>query len=125
MRERGRERLRDPEVLARRGAARQGKPLPRHVTEAAAAAHRGTHPSAETRRKMSDAHKRRGSLVPGTRPWTPAGDDLVRALPPAEAARRTGRSLKAVYQRRLVLGLPDGRAEGQRRRFSGNRGVLP
>ena len=41
----------------------------------------------------------------GGRPWTPKEDDLVRALPPGEAARRTSRSLKAVYARRNDLGL--------------------
>jgi hypothetical protein len=40
--------------------------------------------------------------------WTPEEDKLVRALPPAEAAGRTGRTLPAVYQRRhhLGVGLP-------------------
>ena len=36
-------------------------------------------------------------------PWTPEEDELVRALTPAEAARRTGRSLGVVYSRRAVL----------------------
>ena len=42
------------------------------------------------------------------RAWTPEEDELVRALPPAEAAARTGRTLPAVYQRRhdLGVGLP-------------------
>jgi hypothetical protein len=40
--------------------------------------------------------------------WTPEEDGMVRALPPAEAAERTGRTLLAVYQRRhdLGVGLP-------------------
>ena len=37
--------------------------------------------------------------------WAPAEDELVRALPPAEAAARTGRTLPAVYQRRYYLGV--------------------
>jgi hypothetical protein len=41
--------------------------------------------------------------------WTPEEDGVVRALPPGEAARRTGRTIAAVYQRRRVLGLPYGR----------------
>jgi hypothetical protein len=36
-------------------------------------------------------------------PWTAAEDQLVRTLPPAEAARRTGRTLLAVYARRHIL----------------------
>ena len=36
--------------------------------------------------------------------WTDGEDELVRALPPADAARRTGRTLAAVYARRFALG---------------------
>jgi hypothetical protein len=47
--------------------------------------------------------------TPGARGWTAAEDDLVRTLPPAEAARRTGRPLRAVYWRRHLLRAPDAR----------------
>jgi hypothetical protein len=40
---------------------------------------------------------------PGREPWTAAEDALVSSLPPAEAARQTGRTLKAVYARRCKL----------------------
>lgn len=43
------------------------------------------------------------------RRWTAEEDALVRALPPAEAARRTGRTSWAVALRRRKLRLPDGR----------------
>jgi hypothetical protein len=43
------------------------------------------------------------------RAWTAAEEALVRSLPPAEAARRTARPLRAVYHRRYLLGVPDGR----------------
>jgi hypothetical protein len=110
-------RCRDPEVRARMAAPRKGKPPPRHVIEAAAAAHRGKHPSRETRRKMSESQKRRWRDGPlAARLWKAEEDELVKTLPPPQAARRTGRSLRAVYARRLRLGLPDGRAEGQARR---------
>ena len=70
----------------------------------------GTPHSAEARAKMSAAHKRRGSRPPKAgRPWTAEEEALLRRLPPAEAARRTGRTLKAVYAWRRVLGVPDGR----------------
>jgi hypothetical protein len=36
-------------------------------------------------------------------PWTDIEDGLVRTLPPAEAARRTGRTVQAVYARRSAL----------------------
>jgi hypothetical protein len=38
--------------------------------------------------------------------WTEAEDAVVRVLPPAEAARQTGRSLTAIYARRRRLGVP-------------------
>jgi hypothetical protein len=37
--------------------------------------------------------------------WTEKEDVLVRTLPPAEAARRTGRSRSAVSHRRSRLGV--------------------
>src|SRR5262249_46304763 len=38
-------------------------------------------------------------------PWTPAADELVWTLPPAEVARRTGPTLGAVYHRRHTVGV--------------------
>jgi hypothetical protein len=67
---------------------------------------------------MSAANRRRGTRPPKAgRPWSVREDELVRGLPAPEVARRTGRALAAVYGRRRVLGLPDGRAgrEGPRR----------
>jgi hypothetical protein len=58
---------------------------------------------------MSESHRRRGTLVPGTRTWTAQEDELVRTLPVKDAAGRTGRTLTAVHARRRVLALPDGR----------------
>jgi hypothetical protein len=65
---------------------------------------------------MGETHRRRGTLVPGTVVWTEREDALLRSLPAAEAARRTGRTLGAVWSRRRVLGLPDGRRKEIRRR---------
>jgi hypothetical protein len=48
-------------------------------------------------------------LVPGTRVWTLAEDALLKALPAEEVARKTWRTLKAIYTRRQRLGMPDGR----------------
>jgi hypothetical protein len=64
------------------------------------------------RRKISETNRRLGRLVPGTVPWTVEEDELVRTLPAAEAVRRTGRSLIAVYSRRNRLRVPDGRRRG-------------
>lgn len=89
--------------------ARRGKPRPAHVLEAMHNARRGSHHSEETRQRMSDTHRQRGTLVPGTITWTTEQDELVRTLSAEEAARRTGRSLQAVYGRRSQLQLSDGR----------------
>jgi hypothetical protein len=95
----------DPERRAKIAAARRGKPRPAHVGQAVAAAHRGTQHTAQTRARMSATHRQRGTLVPGTRVWTPEEDVLAGTLPPEEAARRTGRTLMAVRIRRRVLGV--------------------
>ena len=58
---------------------------------------------------MSEADRKRGTLVPGTIPWTAEEDELAKTLPAEEVARRTGRTLKAIYTRRQRLGMPDGR----------------
>jgi hypothetical protein len=56
--------------------------------------------------------QRLGLANPAARPgalgsprWSAAEDALVRRLPAAEASRRTGRTLAAVYSRRSLLGL--------------------
>jgi hypothetical protein len=83
------------------------------VVAALVAANTGRRLSEETRRKMSEAHRRRGTRPPKAGPpWSAEEDALLRALPAAEAARRTGRTLGAAYARRRELRLPD----GQRRR---------
>ena len=47
-------------------------------------------------------------MPPTPRPWTPAEDEIVRTLPPREAARRLGRTVPAVCTRRCKLGIaPD------------------
>jgi hypothetical protein len=99
----------DPARRARLAAAMRSRKVDRRVVEALAAQRRGTRHREESRRRMSEAHRRRGTLVPGTVVWAEREDELVRSLPAAEAARRTGRTLGAVWSRRRVLGLPDGR----------------
>jgi hypothetical protein len=89
--------------------ARRGKPRPVHVLEAMHKARRGVPHTEESRRRMSETHRRRGTLVPGTVPWTATEDELIKTLPAEEAARRTGRTLKSVYARRSRLQLLDGR----------------
>jgi hypothetical protein len=105
----------DPARRAKLAAAMRGRKMDRRVVEALAAQRRGTRHTEGSRRKMSEAHRRRGTLVPGTVVWTEREDALVRSLPAAEAARRTGRTLGAVWSRRRVLGLPDGRRKESKR----------
>jgi hypothetical protein len=109
MRAQGAKKARDPERCLKISEARRGKPRPPHVVEAIRQIWLGSHLTEETRRRMSEAHRKRGTMVPGTIPWTPEEDELVKTLPAEEAAKRTGRSLSAVYARRSRVGVPDGR----------------
>ena len=71
----------------------------------------------ETRRKMSEAHKLLGSWPPAAgRPWTAEEDALVRTLRIAEVVERTGRTVPAVKNRRITLGVPDGRTASKGRK---------
>ncbi len=101
-------KARDLERRRKIAEARRGKPRPAHVM-AMHEAWRGSHHSQESRRKMSEAHRKRGTLVPGIKVWTAEEDEWVMTLPAEEVAKRTRRSLKAVYARRRRLGIPDGR----------------
>jgi hypothetical protein len=103
-------KARDPERRRKISETMRGKPKPPHVLEAMHEARRGSHHTKRTRQQMSVTHRRRGKLVPGTIPWTPNEDELVRTLAPDEAARKTGRSLLAVYKRRFRLGVTGGQS---------------
>src|SRR5262249_7733988 len=93
----------DPARRAKIAAARRGKRRPWHVMELAHDARRGQRHTEEMRRKMSEAHRRRGTRPrKAGRPWTPEGDAPARTLPPAGIARRTGRTPEAVKSRRLA-----------------------
>jgi hypothetical protein len=104
----------DPGRREKIAASRRRRPRPPHVIQAMAEARRGSRHSEDTRRRMSETHKARGTLVPGTVPWTPEEDRLVRSLPIQEAARLTGRSEGAVRTRRSRLKVPDGRRQENR-----------
>jgi hypothetical protein len=100
----------DPERCRKIAAARRGKPRPKHVIEAMRAGRTGKPHPEEVRARMSEAHKRRGTRPPKAgRPWTKEEDKLLWSLSAAEVARQTSRTLTAVYTRRHLLGLPDGR----------------
>lgn len=102
--------VKDAKRRAKIATAKKGKKRPRHVMEAVRKANLGRPLPKEVRRKMSETHQRRGTRPPWLNPaWTSTEDELVRTLRPAEAARRTHRSLSAVYGRRNLLGISDGR----------------
>jgi hypothetical protein len=103
-------KARDPDRRRKIAEARRGKKRPTHVVEAVRRAHLGWTHTPEARAKLSAAMKERAKVfVPNGRTWTAAEDDLLRTLPPAAAARETGRGLGSVYDRRRTLKVPDGR----------------
>jgi hypothetical protein len=101
---RGQAKARDPKRCRKIAEAKRGKPRPRHVVEAMRRAWLGSHHSEESRRKMSETRRKRGILVLGTIVWTAEEDELLKTLPAQEVARRTGRTLTAVFARRRRLG---------------------
>jgi hypothetical protein len=96
---------------ARAGASWPGPPVgAARAAEAMRAGNTGRVHGEDERRKRSESHKRRGTRPPKAGwPWKADEDELVRTLPAAEVAARTGRILQAVYDRRHELQLPDGR----------------
>jgi hypothetical protein len=103
-------KARDPDRCAKIAAAKRGKPRPPHVAQAVIKAHLGHRHSKAARRRMSEAHRRRGTGPPKAgRTWAAAEDALLRSLPAQAVAERTGRTLAAVYSRRHELNLPDDR----------------
>jgi len=99
-------------VINDHSAAQRGKPRPASAMQAAWDANRGRKHTAEARAKMSAAQRGRGARPPKAgRPWTTEEDALVRELPAFEVVRRTGRTLQAVYSRRSLLGLNEGRTK--------------
>jgi hypothetical protein len=103
-------KARDLERRRKIGEARRGKRCPPHVVEAMRRGRLGKPHSEESRRKMSEAARRRGAWPPAAgEPWSSEEEAMLRTLPAPEVARRTGRTLAAVYSRRATLELPDGR----------------
>jgi hypothetical protein len=76
----------------------------RAVNSALGNGHRGL-PGGDSLARLLVRHGRRRALWTDSGPgaWTAEEDELARTLPPAEAARRTGRPLTAVYRRRYRL----------------------
>jgi len=97
-------KAKDPARRAKIAAARRGQPRPPHVIEAMRQANLGRKLPASQREKMSAAHKRRGTRPPAAgKAFSTRELRLISELPPAEAAKRTGRTLTAVYSQRYRL----------------------
>lgn len=112
----------DPDRRRKIAESKLGKTRPKHVIKAMRKGRLAKPLSAEARARISAALKERAkTFIPSGRLWTAEEDEWVRSLPSAEVARRTGRSLDAVYIRRAKLSVPDGRTtEGpQTRRLKG------
>jgi hypothetical protein len=80
----------------------EGQAAPPHVVEAMRKGRLGKPHDEETRAKLRRNHVTHGA-------WTAEEDELVRTLPPKDAAKATGRTLIAVDSRRRVLKVTDGR----------------
>lgn len=101
---------RDPERRRKIAEARTGKRRPLGLMAALHKRNRGRRTPDSSRAKISDAHRRLGTRPPWLNPpWSALDDELVRTLPAKAAAERTGRTLSAIYNRRNVLQVPDGR----------------
>jgi hypothetical protein len=87
----------------------KGKARPKHVIEALRKGRTGKPQSPATRDKITRSHlARKKSHIHAEVALAADFDELVRTLPPAEVARRSGRTLTAVYHRRHRLGINDG-----------------
>jgi len=94
----------DPKRARRIGRAFRGKRRPRHVLEALRRSHLGKPLSQAVKAKISATHRRLGIRPPGRQPaWSAREDAVVRNRPPAEAAKTTGRTVRAIYNRRHFL----------------------
>jgi transposase-like protein len=97
-----------PETSERKAAPKRGVARPPHIV--AILRRTGRTVTAAHRAKIRATNLRNGTRPPKAgRPWTPQEDALLVKLRPPAVAKRTGRTLSAVYTRRALLGVPDGR----------------
>jgi hypothetical protein len=97
-------KARDPKRRRKIAEALRGKPKPPHMMEELRRSNLGRKLSAETRRKMSEARKQRGTQPPIGKLWELA---LLGTAPDEMVAERTERSASAVRKKRSVLGIPN------------------
>jgi hypothetical protein len=95
-------KARNPIRRAKLAAAHRGKRRPPEVVEKARRPHIGAKRSAQSRRKMREAWKRRGKPKPAGGPWKSWEDDLIKTVSMSEVMRWTGRTRSAVEWRRRM-----------------------
>jgi hypothetical protein len=102
-----------PEANAKTSAALRGKPmLPSAM--AAFRRYREGPRSPEHRAKIGEALRRIGHRPPdGARLWTAEEDALLGTMPDAEVARRIGRTVRALRDRRQKLRIPSTSGKGR------------
>ena len=104
---RRREASRSPERASKISAAKRGVPRPPHVIEAMRRANLGRKRTAETRAKISAAHRARGTRPPPAgKPWNTAWDALLGTMHDMDLAKRLGVGAVSVWRRRKALGVP-------------------
>jgi len=103
-----------PDANAKKSAWRMGRPIHPNTLRALERSRPKTR-SLEHRRRISDAHRRRGTRPPRAgRPWTAEEDSLLGTMPDEVIVHRTGRILGAVYSRRQILRIPSFRNRGMK-----------
>lgn len=105
--------LHDPARAAKIAASKRGKRRHRLTIAKMRRAATGRRHTEETRAKMRS--ERKGNRPPWLNPgWSAAENELLRTLSAGEVAKRTGRTLTAVYTQRHKLGVNDGRTTRHR-----------
>jgi hypothetical protein len=103
-------KARDPERRRKIAEARRGVKRSPVTVEKIAASLRGKRRSTAAKQKHSETNRARGIRPPWLQPaWSEAEYEMLRTLPAVKVAKRTGRTLSAVYSQRSILGLPDAR----------------
>jgi hypothetical protein len=97
-----------PGTSERKAAPKRGMARPKHVVEVLR--RKGRRLPEAQKAKIGAPLRRLGIRPPkGEHLWKAWEDELVRRLPAPAVAAETGRSLAAVYSRRNLLKVPDGR----------------
>jgi hypothetical protein len=107
-------------------AAKLGKKRPGSVGRAVARAKKGKSLPEETKKKMSVAHKKRGTVPPAAgRVWTAEEEALLGKVPDEVVAERTGRGVSAVVARRHLFRVDGPTTSDDGHLLTGAEGVPP